>query len=259
MPRRRRAPVALLPATLPSPRGVPRDACAHYLTGCSVVAPCCRRVFHCRRCHDEVADHALPRAAIEQLACRRCAAIQPVAASCRACGEQFGRAYSCLACRVFDDADRGQYHCEDCGVCRVGGRHAFEHCGRCGCCIAAADFAGHRCVEQLLGACPVCLEDLFDSQEAISKLTCGHALHAACLDSLIGNSGRNTCPLCNASIVRPSLAALRREVAETPMPEEYRGLRVEVLCNDCQARSMADFHVLGIECPRCQSWNTRRV
>lgn len=30
----------------------------------------------------------------------------------------------------------------------------------------------------------------------------------------------------------------------------------QILCNDCQARSTAPFHVLGMKCSNCGSYNT---
>jgi RING finger/CHY zinc finger protein 1 len=48
-------------------------------------------------------------------------------------------------------------------------------------------------------------------------------------------------------------------VQQTPMPEEYRGYEVNVLCNDCGARSVVKFHVVGHKCKGCGGYNTRRV
>ena len=36
---------------------------------------------------------------------------------CDKCKVRFGR-YFCEKCRLFDDTDKGQYHCDDCGICR---------------------------------------------------------------------------------------------------------------------------------------------
>ncbi len=87
--------------------------------------------------------------------CALCATVQPFAAECVACGTSFGR-YTCLCvpwavlpcrpgpenpnlalacprpsrseCRFFDDDVRKlQFHCDKCGICRVGGRDNFFH------------------------------------------------------------------------------------------------------------------------------------
>lgn len=47
----------------------------------------------------------------------------------------FSLQYTCLVCNLFDDEDRNQYHCEGCGICRVGGRGRFFHCKVCNMCL----------------------------------------------------------------------------------------------------------------------------
>ena len=58
--------------------------------------------------------------------------------------------------------------------------------------------------------------------------------------------------------MRQHWEVLDLEVQRTPMPPEYRGQRVAVLCNDCHEESTADFHVIGLKCGECGSYNTRR-
>lgn len=48
-------------------------------------------------------------------------------------------------------------------------------------------------------------------------------------------------------------------VAMTPMPQEYRDFRVEILCADCHERSSCVFHVVGLKCGACGSYNTART
>lgn len=43
--------------------------------------------------------------------------------------------YTCLICNLFDDEDKDQYHCEGCGICRIGGRNNFFHCEVCNMCL----------------------------------------------------------------------------------------------------------------------------
>lgn len=43
--------------------------------------------------------------------------------------------YVCLICNLFDLEDRKQFHCEDCGMCRVGGRENYHHCKTCDMCL----------------------------------------------------------------------------------------------------------------------------
>jgi len=49
-------------------------------------------------------------------------------------------AYGCLRCAFFEDetAARKQFHCEQCGLCRIGGRASFFHCDTCGCCYTVS-------------------------------------------------------------------------------------------------------------------------
>ena len=48
------------------------------------------------------------------------------------------RGACCLVqCQFFDDdLTRGQFHCDDCGICRVGGAANFFHCSTCACCYS---------------------------------------------------------------------------------------------------------------------------
>ena len=42
-----------------------------------------------------------------------------------------------MQCQFFDDdLTRGQFHCDDCGICRVGGAANFFHCSTCACCYS---------------------------------------------------------------------------------------------------------------------------
>ena len=40
-----------------------------------------------------------------------------VASHCKDCGIKFGR-YFCMICRLYDDQEKGQFHCNGCGICR---------------------------------------------------------------------------------------------------------------------------------------------
>merc|ERR1719430_2447180 len=51
-------------------------------------------------------------------------------------------------------------------------------------------------------------------------------------------------------------ALIEREVAATPMPREYAGLHRSILCKDCNTPSVAIFHIVGMKCDKCNSFNT---
>jgi RING finger/CHY zinc finger protein 1 len=175
----------------------------------------------------------------------------------------------------------------------VGGRDNFFHCDTCGACYAIELRNNHVCVPNSMQRdCPICYEVppplarrsalrreplrmpashsllrlsgwtqyLFDSLEAPQVLRCGHTIHRKCLESYSAHGGY-TCPLCNASVcdMRAAWLYLDEEIRHTPMPEEYAGQRVSMLCNDCHERGQADFHALGLKCSACGSYNTRRV
>lgn len=68
------------PAPAPAvPAGVmEEESCVHYERNCSIVAPCCGRVYGCRVCHDELSGHApLNRFEIREVVCRQCQTRQP--------------------------------------------------------------------------------------------------------------------------------------------------------------------------------------
>jgi phage FluMu protein Com len=69
------------------------------------------------------------------------------------------------------------------------------------------------------------------------------------------------CPICKRSAVNmeTSWRKLEEEIRRQPMPREFAEARAEVRCNDCNGRSVVDFHWLGCKCPRCDGFNTVEV
>lgn len=122
--------------------------------------------------------HKLDRTHISEVVCSLCNSRQPVAKACRSCGASFGR-YACLVCNFFDDdVSKKQFHCDECGICRVGGRSNFFHCATCNCCYSVSLRGSHVCVTNSMHSnCPVCCEFLFDSISPIAVLPCGHTIH----------------------------------------------------------------------------------
>ena len=81
-----------------------------------------------------------------------------VGKECTQCGLLFGQ-YFCAVCRLYDDTDKGQFHCEKCGLCRVGGSENFFHCDTCGFCLTASMRETHACrLQASKNNCPVCME-----------------------------------------------------------------------------------------------------
>ncbi|RRT33270.1 hypothetical protein B296_00057661, partial [Ensete ventricosum] len=88
--------------------------CKHYKRRCKIRAPCCNEIFCCRHCHNEsTVPESLAKDRHE--ICRF--DVQTVSHLCdlrhRATGE------SCLV-------DKGHYHCEDCGICRLALHLSFD-------------------------------------------------------------------------------------------------------------------------------------
>ena len=164
-------------ATEPEPEA-PEEGfgCKHYRCRCSIRAPCCNNRYNCRICHNENEDHEVDRFKIEKLICSNCDTEQSVAAQCVKCNEKFGN-YTCLICRLFDFTDKKQWHCEGCGICRVGGKENFYHCDTCGYCLATSLKNSHRCVERASkNVCSICYGDLHNSREPLNVPKCGHPL-----------------------------------------------------------------------------------
>lgn len=244
------------------PQNGPDDdyGCEHYKRKSKFVTPCCNKVYTCRFCHDKEETHTVNRKEVTELICVLCDTRQPVQATCQNCHCRFGK-YTCLECNLFDDEDKNQYHCDGCGICRVGGRDRFFHCAKCNMCLPVQLQNGHTCVENVSHAnCPVCLEDIHTSRIPCHIPNCGHLLHRTCFEELL-HSGHYACPTCQVSLLDMTdlWRFLDMEVSLTPMPEEYRDYKVDILCKDCHEESTVKFHVVGLKCLNCGSYNTCRV
>ncbi|XP_071449841.1 RING finger and CHY zinc finger domain-containing protein 1-like [Hetaerina americana] len=176
-------------------RSIMDSECQHYQRNCKFVAPCCGKVYACRFCHDDNEEHSMNRFEVIELVCSECQTRQRLQTACESCSVVFGK-YACLKCRIFDDRDKGQYHCEGCGLCRVGGKNNFFHCETCNFCLPASIINTHRCLENASQSdCPVCLEDLHTSRDPCQVFKCGHLMHSACHSQLL-KAHFYTCPLC---------------------------------------------------------------
>ncbi|KNA24018.1 hypothetical protein SOVF_019950 [Spinacia oleracea] len=240
--------------------------CDHYKRRCRIRAPCCNRVFTCRHCHNEAVNslsnvkehHELVRRDIKQVICAVCDTEQPVAKVCSSCGVNMGE-YFCEVCRFYDDQiEKEQFHCIECGICRVGGRDKFFHCPKCGSCYSVGLHDNHECVEDSMkNFCPICYEYLFDSTKGTIVMRCGHTIHTECYEDMLKQQ-QYRCPICSKSTIdmTRSWEILSEEIEATTMPDEYR-YEVSILCNDCSGTSRVKFHIFGHKCSQCNSYNTR--
>ena len=104
--------------------------CAHYKRNIKLQCSACFRWYTCRFCHDAVEDHMLNRRETKNMLCMLCGCAQPASEECTLCSVR-GAWYYCDVCKLWDDdPQKSIYHCNDCGICRVGqglGKDFF-HC-----------------------------------------------------------------------------------------------------------------------------------
>lgn len=104
--------------------------CAHYRRNIKLQCSACHKWYTCRFCHDAVEDHMLNRRETKNMLCMLCGCAQPASEECALCSER-GAWYYCDVCKLWDDdPQKSIYHCNDCGICRVGqglGKDFF-HC-----------------------------------------------------------------------------------------------------------------------------------
>lgn len=146
--------------------------CPHYQRASKIEANCCGRWFCCRFCHDEVSDHAIDRKLTERMMCMHCLVPQPASKRCNnvKCGREISNFY-CDICKFWDnDVTKSIFHCDECGLCRVGKGLGtdFFHCKTCNICMSIALKGRHKCIERNLESdCPICGEYMFTSTQTI--------------------------------------------------------------------------------------------
>lgn len=233
--------------------------CQHYKRKCKFYTPCCRKTYQCRFCHDSSENHVLRGDDVTKVVCANCGHKQGVEQTCQNCGTIFGR-YFCYECKLFDDEDKAQFHCDGCGICRIGGRENFFHCVTCNMCLPTHLEGKHKCIENLSRAnCPICQEDIHTSREPSQIPPCHHLIHKSCFDQLV-RSGHYFCPVCAHSLtdMTEMWKIYDQNIAETPLPRVYQNLYAEIYCRDCLSTSTSLFHILGIKCKHCKGYNTVR-
>ena len=245
------------------------SGCGHYNCNVDIQAFCCKEFFPCRLCHDTAKNeeekdpkkrHAIDRYLIEVVRCRSCQKEQAPEQNCNECGIKLSD-YFCRICRLYDDLSKKIYHCEGCNICRRGPMEDFFHCYGCEACLAISQRDSHTCVAGVTKRnCVICQENLFYSRKTSIAMKCGHYIHNTCLNDMIENQ-HYKCPLCLKLVVNirgRDIEMLDKEINETPMPEEFRDMMVDILCNECGAKGQAKFHVFGLKCSSCGNYNTTR-
>ena len=244
--------------------------CEHYDRSCHLKCNTCNEFFACRLCHDVIKyegekdyrkAHQFQRKNVTEIRCNDCLTIQPPGQICITCNINLGK-YFCSICNLFDHKgeEKGIWHCDGCNLCRAGGKDNFTHCESCNCCISKS-ITEHTCKPNVLhNNCPVCTYDLFTSRDSAYQLPCGHYLHSSCYKELISQPNIPRCPCCNKSCLDLSeyWEYLTNAIKEHPLPDELKK-KVSIVCCDCNTESNTDFHVYGLKCLSCNSFNTKQI
>eukprot|EP00299_Pterocystis_sp_00344_P010568 c4749_g1_i1.p1 GENE.c4749_g1_i1~~c4749_g1_i1.p1 ORF type:complete len:263 (-),score=44.13 c4749_g1_i1:51-728(-) len=205
---------------------------------------------------DPKKSHRIDRHAVRECVCRNCQHRQQSKQICEACGSCMG-AYFCGVCNHFDNKgnEKKIFHCDGCGICRVGGRENFFHCEKCCACLSLSMQNKHQCLDSALKQnCSVCLEPLFDSRNAAIKAPCGHMFHDKCHTDLVEQSDFPRCPLCLRDLVNLSkfYQQLREVREETTVPPELQNQTLKILCNNCGQQKVIPFHLNEfLACEEC--------
>lgn len=224
--------------------------CRHYARKCKLWASGLGAYVTCRLCHDEALGVVLDRHAVEKVLCMLCKTEQEpgrfcVKEGCEAAGgDGFGK-YFCEVCRLYNDGEGDMFHCEKCGICRLGKREENYHCEKCEACVAEDSRDVHMCTAgSLHSECPVCREWLFTSRRAVRYMRCGHAMHAECWDMYTLVS--YVCPICKKSLADMQAyydevdVVMERERGN--MPPECQERVSRIYCNECDRSSETPFH-----------------
>lgn len=237
--------------------------CSHYQRNCKVECPTCFKWFPCRFCHDsEISSHKLIREDIKHILCMKCNTPQiPESNYCISCEAELAN-YFCLKCKLYDnDPTKDIYHCDKCGICRLGlglGKD-FYHCDECNICLSIDLRERHKCLTNTTHCnCPICNEYLFTSVNKVVFMKCGHLIHQMCYDELSKHSYK--CPVCKKTVVNveTQFRILDQEIRQLPLPQPYNLWRCIISCNDCKGKSNVPYHVLGLKCKYCRSYNTNQ-
>lgn len=91
-------------------------------------------------------NHQFDRHKVTTIKCLRCEEVQAKSKTCVKCKVDFA-GYYCEICALYDDdfEKKKIFHCEKCGICRVGGKENTFHCDVCECCLSLTQKNNHLC------------------------------------------------------------------------------------------------------------------
>lgn len=235
--------------------------CSHYVRGCHVFCDICKKYYPCRLCHDANESHKIDRFTIKQIICRGCKKVQTPSEKCIHCGKLFGF-YFCSHCNLWECADKKIFHCDKCGLCRIGKTSDYIHCDKCNMCLEVNHYYNHKCIENSTKTnCPICNEYMFDSvNKPVEILKCGHSIHEECFKDMISKN-QYKCPLCKKSIMNMSQQWLAKDQLKDfeMIPMHFRHKRLIIFCNDCEQKSDIGFSFEFRKCNHCRGYNTNEI
>ncbi len=260
--------------------------CSHYKRTYLLVADCCKNVYGCRFCHNENEDHKLNRNDTKYMKCSFCNCFQkidkndqiycsnidcykfmkPELYNCNVCNLWFSDTIPSL--KILDsyliyniDTKKECYHCNECGICRIGNRKDYIHCNECNLCINKKTFNTHICKLNVKEFnCPICLKDIWDYNDSPYVLKCGHSVHYKCFVNYINEGNNYKCPICKKSIVDMThhwnMLDDFIKTQQVPEDSEYFKWKSKIYCNDCQKKCIVKYHFIYHKCKLCGSYNT---
>ena len=280
----------------------PNKKCNHFYFDC------CKKYYECVRCHNENENHLFK---LKHITCKLCNREQSINASCIQCHISFSNTY-CEICCLFSDQEH-IFHCDQCGICRVGKKDEMIHCTECNACFKKEE---HQCIQSISkdSECCFCGDIVFNSMNSSTGLKCGHFAHVDCLNNSLKNNSYK-CGFCRKTFLDAEQSQLlwsqlNHEISLTQIPlyiqvdqiyqtkfglfklKDKNGidennmiqfiehdkfvkgvfinwdsqheviininelkLTKESICNDCSLNNYNLFHIFGIKCNSCGSYN----
>ena len=98
----------------------------------------------------------------------------------------------------------------------------------------------------------------FSSDMGSYCLTFSSDMGSYCLTVVVYNSGSLPCSACiiHANYI---LGRIQQDKSIPGALNQDMPMQVDILCNDCNQSNRVRWHILGLCCPDCLSYNTRRI
>ena len=253
--------------------------CKHSSLNLHCFYKCCNKFYGCRLCHDEEEDHEADRFNIDFVKCSFCNVIQKKSSSCQnpECFKyKKEHNYHCLKCNIWKNDQDSKlkiidsyliqnintsssfFHCEKCGICRIGMQKDYKHCDDCNMCLNKNTFDSHICkVNMKDKQCPICFENLWNSSKSCVVMKCGHGIHQACFLETLKNHNYY-CSNCRKATI--DLTDLWKNIDDymdtQTMPDEYLEWKTKIQCRECNFVSTVQYHFEYHKCQSCNCYNT---